>query len=58
MIYLNRSFGCILYELMAGVPPFNTNEVFRLLKMIREPIEWDKRITGDCLNFLQVSQYC
>ncbi|MGH0169407.1 UNVERIFIED_CONTAM: hypothetical protein FKN15_001441 [Acipenser sinensis] len=35
------SLGCILYELHTGTPPFYTNSIFQLVKLIvRDPVKW------------------
>ena len=33
-LFIGRALGCILYEVYYGKPPFYTNNVFHLIKMI------------------------
>ncbi|KAJ3589088.1 hypothetical protein NHX12_009936 [Muraenolepis orangiensis] len=49
------SLGCILYELHTGVPPFYTNSIFQLVKLIvREPVKWpEDNMSPTCLDFLK-----
>lgn len=57
-LYLNnffRSLGCIVYELIVGSPPFQTNSILHLIKLIRfEAIKWPDFISSHCKSFLQV----
>ncbi|EZA54125.1 hypothetical protein DMN91_001117 [Ooceraea biroi] len=48
------SLGCIVYELVVGSPPFQTNSILHLVKLIRfEAIKWPDFISSNCKNFLQ-----
>ncbi|CAM4943871.1 unnamed protein product [Rotaria socialis] len=48
------ALGCILYEVYHGKPPFFTNNVFHLIKMIgKESVKWPKPISSDMRNFLE-----
>lgn len=48
------SLGCIVYELMAGQPPFSTMSIWQLVRMIRhKPIQWPSFISKDACSFLQ-----
>ncbi|CAF0994658.1 unnamed protein product [Rotaria sordida] len=48
------ALGCILYEVYHGKPPFFTNNVFHLIKMIgKESVKWPKPISPDMRNFLE-----
>lgn len=49
-----RSLGCIVYEMLVGVPPFITNSILHLVRLIRyEPITWPDFLSNVCLIFLQ-----
>lgn len=53
--FVFRSLGCIIYELVVGSPPFQTNSILHLIKLIRfEAIKWPDFISANCKNFLQV----
>ncbi|XP_050452311.1 serine/threonine-protein kinase fused isoform X2 [Cataglyphis hispanica] len=48
------SLGCIVYELVVGSPPFQTNSILHLVKLIRfEAIKWPDFISLNCKSFLQ-----
>ncbi|CAF0968765.1 unnamed protein product, partial [Didymodactylos carnosus] len=48
------ALGCILYEVYHGKPPFFTNNVFHLIKLIgNEPVKWPKTISPDMKSFLE-----
>ncbi|KAF7992667.1 hypothetical protein HCN44_005011 [Aphidius gifuensis] len=48
------SLGCIIYELVAGEPPFQTTSILHLVRLIRfEAIKWPDFISHNCRNFLQ-----
>ena len=43
------SLGCILYELHTGVPPFYTNSIFQLVRLIvRDPVKWPENMSQPC----------
>lgn len=49
------SLGCIIYELLVGVPPFCTTSILHLVSLIRhEQIQWPSSITPTCTSFLKV----
>jgi hypothetical protein len=39
-MFICRALGCILYEVYHGKPPFFTNNVFHLIKMIGKGISF------------------
>ncbi|XP_041098225.1 serine/threonine-protein kinase 36 isoform X2 [Polyodon spathula] len=48
------SLGCILYELHTGTPPFYTNSIFQLVKLIvRDPVKWPENMSPPCTSFLK-----
>ncbi|CAF1190432.1 unnamed protein product, partial [Didymodactylos carnosus] len=48
------ALGCILYEVYHGKPPFFTNNVFHLIKMIgSESVKWPKPISPNMKSFLE-----
>lgn len=43
------SMGCILYELLAGAPPFYTTSIFQLVSLIvSDPVRWPKSMSPPC----------
>ncbi|XP_063821651.1 serine/threonine-protein kinase fused [Ostrinia nubilalis] len=48
------SLGCIVYELMAGQPPFCTMSILQLVHMIKhKPVQWPSFISMKARSFLQ-----
>eukprot|EP00906_Rhabdomonas_costata_P025024 RCo035864 len=48
------SLGCILYELIVGVPPFYTNSIYTLIHMIvKDVVKYPENISADCKSFLK-----
>ncbi|XP_043469226.1 serine/threonine-protein kinase fused isoform X2 [Leptopilina heterotoma] len=48
------SLGCIVYELVVGIPPFQTTSILHLIKLIRfESVKWPPHISSICKSFLQ-----
>ncbi|KAL4608625.1 serine/threonine-protein kinase 36 isoform X1 [Arapaima gigas] len=48
------SLGCILYELHTGTPPFYTNSIFQLVKLIvQNPVKWPESMSHTCTSFLK-----
>ncbi|XP_058795036.1 serine/threonine-protein kinase fused [Phymastichus coffea] len=48
------SLGCIVYELVSGVPPFQTTSMRYLVSMVRQAdIKWPEHISDNCRSFLQ-----
>lgn len=53
--FIFRSLGCIVYELVVGAPPFQTNSILHLVKLIKfEKIKWPDFISSTCKSFLEV----
>ncbi|CAH8847527.1 unnamed protein product [Trichobilharzia szidati] len=47
------ALGCILYELFVGTPPFYTNSIFQLVKMItKTAIQWPPDMSSVFKDFL------
>lgn len=52
------SLGCIIYETLAGEPPFCTTSFIQLVRLIRhEHVKWPSFLTEDCISFLKVSLF-
>lgn len=48
------SYGIILYELFAGQPPFYTNNLYSLIKMIvRNPVKYPNNMSSEFKSFLR-----
>ncbi|XP_060719317.1 serine/threonine-protein kinase 36 isoform X2 [Tachysurus vachellii] len=48
------SLGCILYELHTGAPPFYTNSIFHLVRLIvKDPVKWPENMSQGCMSFLK-----
>ncbi|KZC10450.1 Serine/threonine-protein kinase fused [Dufourea novaeangliae] len=48
------SLGCIVFEIVTGAPPFNTNSILHLIRLIRDvQIRWPDCISDNCKSFLQ-----
>ncbi|XP_065344263.1 serine/threonine-protein kinase 36 [Cloeon dipterum] len=48
------SLGCIVYELLIGVPPFKTSNVMHLVRLVHnEQIKFPQFASQDCISFLQ-----
>eukprot|EP00667_Euglena_gracilis_P001390 EG_transcript_1392 len=48
------SLGCILYELLVGVPPFYTNSIYTLVHMIvKDVVKYPEHISPECKSFLK-----
>ena len=48
------SVGCILYELCVGQPPFQTNNLFQLIKKVRyDSVQYPEDMSQICRSFLQ-----
>lgn len=48
------SLGCIIYESLAGQPPFSTNSIYHLLRLMnQEDIKWPSFLSDVCISFLQ-----
>lgn len=48
------SYGIILYELFAGQPPFYTNNLYSLIKMIvRNPVKYPNNMSSEFKSFLK-----
>uniref|UniRef100_A0A0X3PRP8 non-specific serine/threonine protein kinase n=1 Tax=Schistocephalus solidus TaxID=70667 RepID=A0A0X3PRP8_SCHSO len=47
------ALGCILYELFAGTPPFYTNSIFKLVRMIiHDKVRWPEGMSAHFKSFL------
>ncbi|VDN09170.1 unnamed protein product [Dibothriocephalus latus] len=47
------ALGCILYELFAGTPPFYTNSIFKLVRMIiHDKVKWPEGMSAHFKSFL------
>lgn len=48
------SLGCIIYEMLAGEPPFSSTSMIHLVKLIRNQyIKWPSFLTANCISFVQ-----
>ena len=48
------SLGVIIYELFVGQPPFYTNSIYTLIKLIvNEPVKYPDNMSYDFKNFLK-----
>ncbi|XP_019545610.2 serine/threonine-protein kinase fused [Aedes albopictus] len=48
------SLGCIIYEMLAGEPPFSSTSMIHLVKLIRNQyIKWPSFLTSNCISFVQ-----
>ncbi|XP_029375505.1 serine/threonine-protein kinase 36 isoform X2 [Echeneis naucrates] len=48
------SLGCILYELHTGAPPFYTNSIFHLVRLIvGNQVKWPDTMSDTCMSFLK-----
>lgn len=48
------SLGCIIYEALAGQPPFSTNSILHLLRLMKqEDVKWPSFLSDICISFLQ-----
>lgn len=48
------SLGCIIYEALAGQPPFSTNSILHLLRLMKqEDVKWPSFLSDVCISFLQ-----
>ncbi|GAA49241.1 serine/threonine protein kinase, partial [Clonorchis sinensis] len=51
--WIFRALGCILYELFVGTPPFYTNSIFQLVKLItKTSIHWPPDMSHEFRDFL------
>ena len=49
VVVLQWSLGCILYELVVGATPFDTQNLLNLINKVRNNrIEWPSHVTGHC----------
>jgi fused-like protein len=49
------SLGVILYELLLGVPPFYTNNIYSLINLIvKDPVKFPDNISDEFKSFLKV----
>ncbi|XP_055632962.1 serine/threonine-protein kinase fused [Toxorhynchites rutilus septentrionalis] len=48
------SLGCIIYEMLAGEPPFSSTSMVYLVRLIRNQyIKWPSFLTANCISFVQ-----
>ncbi|XP_049277580.1 serine/threonine-protein kinase fused [Anopheles funestus] len=48
------SLGCIIYEMLAGEPPFSSSSMIHLVRLIRHQyIKWPSFLTSNCISFVQ-----
>ncbi|XP_053693653.1 serine/threonine-protein kinase fused [Sabethes cyaneus] len=48
------SLGCIIYEMLAGEPPFSSTSMIHLVRLIRNQyIKWPSFLTVNCISFVQ-----
>uniref|UniRef100_A0A182QSE8 non-specific serine/threonine protein kinase n=1 Tax=Anopheles farauti TaxID=69004 RepID=A0A182QSE8_9DIPT len=48
------SLGCIIYEMLAGEPPFSSTSMIHLVRLIRNQyIKWPSYLTTVCISFVQ-----
>ncbi|XP_050068796.1 serine/threonine-protein kinase fused isoform X1 [Anopheles maculipalpis] len=48
------SLGCIIYEMLAGEPPFSSTSMIHLVRLIRHQyIKWPSFLTSNCISFVQ-----
>ncbi|XP_058119247.1 serine/threonine-protein kinase fused isoform X1 [Anopheles ziemanni] len=48
------SLGCIIYEMLAGEPPFSSTSMIHLVRLIRNHyIKWPSFLTANCISFVQ-----
>ncbi|XP_058065310.1 serine/threonine-protein kinase fused [Anopheles bellator] len=48
------SLGCIIYEMLAGEPPFSSTSMIHLVRLIRNQyIKWPSYLTSNCISFVQ-----
>lgn len=48
------SLGCIIYEMLMGTPPFSTNSILHLIRLItHEQIQWPTFHSDLCISFLK-----
>ncbi|EAA03024.4 AGAP012519-PA, partial [Anopheles gambiae str. PEST] len=48
------SLGCIIYEMLAGEPPFSSTSMIHLVRLIRNQyIKWPSYLTSNCISFIQ-----
>lgn len=48
------SLGCIIYEMLMGTPPFSTNSILHLIRLItHEQIQWPTFHSENCISFLK-----
>lgn len=48
------SLGCIIYEALAGQPPFSTNSILHLMRLMeQEDVKWPSFLSDVCISFLQ-----